>query len=284
MKVLIVIFSICAILAVSAQAEEEWREIDWSNVVPTEAKVVVNPSEQTRTGRIVGGVVVEPHFHPYQAGLLVTRPETIQTFLCGGSLISTNRVLTAAKCVFESVRTQVILGAHQITANEPTQQRFTVESTYYRIHAQYLASHHFNDIAVLILPRHATLNAQVGLIDLAPADSGSFTGFLGMVSGWGITTDNGQYSTYLRAVQNTIISNVACARQLGAIIVDTTLCMANSGARGHCIGDAGSPLTNGWPRLQVGVASFNSNNGCEVGFAGGYSRVSSYNLWIARQQ
>jgi chymotrypsin len=100
------LFVLVALFAVSAFAEEEpeWIEIDWSKVVPVtdmpgfwddrDIRPAFYPGDQTRTGRIVGGTIVTPHTHPYQAGLLISFSGGIG--LCGGSVISTRAVLTAA--------------------------------------------------------------------------------------------------------------------------------------------------------------------------------------------
>lgn len=104
MKLLVA--AVFALLAVSAYAEEEnWGEIDMSTVIPRvdvpgfwdgrDIKPAFYPGDQTRTGRIVGGQIVTPGTHPYQVGLLL-RINILLTSLCGGSLISTRAVLTAA--------------------------------------------------------------------------------------------------------------------------------------------------------------------------------------------
>jgi len=97
------IFVVLAVLA-SAEEEANW-EIDWSTVLPIqdipgfwdgrEIRPAVYPGDQSRTGRIVGGQIVTPHAHPYQAGLLM-RINILATGLCGGSLLSNRAVLTAA--------------------------------------------------------------------------------------------------------------------------------------------------------------------------------------------
>lgn len=103
MKLLVA--AIFAVLAISAQADYESFDIDWSKVVPvTELPGfwkgrLIRPfsSEQiNRNGRIVGGQIVTPHAHPYQAGLLMNFGTG--TGLCGGSIISLRSVLSAAHC------------------------------------------------------------------------------------------------------------------------------------------------------------------------------------------
>jgi hypothetical protein len=73
-------FAIFALLAVLAFADN--AAIDWSRVVPrTEIpgfwesrpllKSLFTSAGLSRNGRIVGGAIVQPHTHPYQAGLLM---------------------------------------------------------------------------------------------------------------------------------------------------------------------------------------------------------------------
>jgi secreted trypsin-like serine protease len=297
MKLLVA--AIFAVLAVSAYAENsdmEWKEIDWSKVVPVtdmpgfwdgrEIRPAFYPEDATRTGRIVGGVVVTPGAHPYQAGLLMNFAGG--TGLCGGSLINANRVLTAAHCPIGSGSTQVILGAHFInTATEPSQQRRTVASAQYRLHASYNPSNLNNDIAILIILTPFTLNARVALIPLAPANSGTFAGAATVVSGWGRIGDGagGGTSANLRSVTNTVITNAVCAQTFGGIIVASTICISTTGGRGTCNGDSGGPLTTvvGGVRTQIGVVSFGAAAGCTVGFPAGFARVSSFITWIAGQ-
>jgi hypothetical protein len=61
----LIVAAILALFAVSAHAEADWVEIDWSKVVPVaempgfwdgrEIRPAVYPGDMTRTGRIVGG-------------------------------------------------------------------------------------------------------------------------------------------------------------------------------------------------------------------------------------
>jgi secreted trypsin-like serine protease len=202
---------------------------------------------------------------------------------CGGSLITTRAVLTAAHCPEGSSSTIVILGAHQLTANEPSQQRFDVPIENYRIHPQYDRETISNDIAILILPTEATLNSFVSLIALpALGVTDSFVGELATVSGWGRFTDQSMDSSpFLRSTQNIIISNSVC-RVSSSIVIDSTLCMSTAGGRGSCRGDSGGPLTiqSRGQLVQVGVVSFGSSQGCEAGIPDGYARVTSFRQWV----
>ena len=198
-----------------------------------EIRPAVYPGDQTRTGRIVGGDIVSPHTHPYQVGLLMTFGGG--TGLCGGSIIAAHVILTAAHCPIGSSSTQVIAGAHQLTANEATQHRVVVPSSGYRLHGSYNPSNLNNDIATLIIPGTIPLNAQRAVIDLAPIDSPSFAGELATVSGWGRIADGSQAtSAHLRSVQNNVITNAQCTATFGGIIVPSTICITTAGGRGTC--------------------------------------------------
>jgi secreted trypsin-like serine protease len=275
-----------------AAAEVDWENIDWSTVVPVQdmpgfwdgrdIRPVHYPGDMTRTGRIVGGEIVTPHTHPYQAGLLISFGGG--TGLCGGTVISNRAILTAAHCPINSLSTQVRLGAHQLTAAEPTQVHLAIPTSGYRLHPNYTPSNLNNDIAVLVHPPTFGFTPQIQAIPLAGADSPSFAGELATVSGWGRISDgSGATSAFLRSVQNNVITNAQCAATYGTnVVVASTICIQTTGGRGTCNGDSGGPLTvgQGGGRLHIGTVSFGAAAGCEMGFPAGFARTSSFIGWI----
>lgn len=113
------IFAFLAIFVVSIFAEIETSEpvIDWSKVIPVQSRPgfwdgrEIRPAYypgNVRTGGIVGGNIVVPNSHAYQAVLLVVWLGN--TLLCGGSMISNRAILTSANCLSETTSAQVILG------------------------------------------------------------------------------------------------------------------------------------------------------------------------------
>lgn len=290
MKLLIFACLAVAALANPIYDEPEWVEIDWSKVVPvTEMPGFwdgrsLRPSEfvtSKRESRIVGGSEATPHSRPFQVALIMTSP-TGNT-ICGGSVISSSRILTAAHCSVGTSSTQVIAGAHNHEVNEATQQRATVPSGNYRIHEAYNPNNLNNDVSVLILPGTFSLNQYVSAIGLADPGQGTFVGASATMSGWGRVSDVGGLASTLRFVVRPVISNVECAATYGSTIIDSTICVSTTGGQGTCHGDSGGPLTvQEHGGVLIGVVSFVASAGCEIGFPAGFARVSSFREWIQR--
>lgn len=271
----LIVAAVFAVLLASAAADNAHWDIDWSKVVPVTDLPgfwdgrIIKPSftNTRRSGRIVGGEEADPNAHPYQVALLMQF--ATGTGLCGASVLNNRNILTAAHCLQGSSSTQVVMGAHQLTIVEPNQQRQTVQSADYRIHANYDPSTLHNDIALLHLPNEASFNAfvQPTLLPTAFQDD-LFVGEQATISGWGRTSDAGQQtSPVLRFVTQPVITNAVCAATYGGLIIPSTICIATTGGRSACNGDSGGPLTiqREGHTVQIGIAVFVAAAGCESG-------------------
>ncbi|XP_053662965.1 brachyurin-like [Anopheles marshallii] len=274
----------------------EWIEIDWPSVRPIEefdhywdrlpAELQVY---RTMRGshRITNGQEATPGQFPYQIALLIDFSQG--TALCGGSVLTRNFILTAAHCVVEKASTLAmggvaIMGVHNRTAREDSQQRIRFTSSGIRRHPQFNSTSLRNDIAIVRLDSSMSFTARIQPIRLpARSDVRLFGGYIGTVSGFGRTSDTSwSISAVLRYTTNAIMTNTECVTQWSYdTISNQNLCMWGTGGRSTCNGDSGGPLAiqDGDP-IQIGVVSFVSARGCTVGKPSVYTRVSSYVDWI----
>nr|XP_061799281.1 granzyme B(G,H)-like [Nerophis lumbriciformis] len=185
---------------------------------------------------IVGGKVAKAHSKPYMASLHVNGGHT-----CGGILIREDFVLTAAHCKNESIeKMTVILGAHNISKHEKSQQRIHVAEFY--LHPRYTPGGYTNDIMLLKLERKATLNRNVQFIVL-PKKNGKIPAQTKcVVAGWG-QTEKVPTSDVLKETTEKIQFNFECKNIWQEIFhSDHMICTRPDKKGGVCWGDSGGPL------------------------------------------
>jgi len=237
-----------------------------------------------KEGRIVGGEEATPGAWPWQA---LVQPGG---FMCGGSLITPEWVLTAAHCLFDgddnpipADQVTVVLGAHNITQIEPSQQQRQVAQAI--PHPQYDPVSSDNDIALLRLATAAMLTERVQTVSLiSMGDEGlAAPGTLATVTGWGALMEGGAGPDVLYQVSVPVVSNDDCNTALGGGITANMLCAGLAeGGKDSCQGDSGGPLVvpDGANWKQAGVVSF--GQGCaRPNSYGVYARVSQYIDWIS---
>ncbi|KAJ8918116.1 hypothetical protein NQ315_011573 [Exocentrus adspersus] len=226
-------------------------------------------------GRIIGGHEAQPHSRPYQVALIINGEN-----FCSGSLISPNYVLTAARCTSSASYVELILGAHNLNIQEASQMRLTSSSII--IHEDYMKpDQHDNDISLIKTPNHIVTNEYIQIVPLADAVSGTYTGYVADVSGWGTTSDSTPtMSPVLLQTHLVIQANFYCVDIFGPdVIKPSTMCGSNGReVIGPCNGDSGAPLVAG--NVQVGIASFIASSGCDSTDPSGYTRISYFRPWI----
>merc|ERR1711936_1286408 len=222
--------------------------------------------------KIVGGESTEANEYPWQVGLLSSRSSS--TPFCGGTLISSQEVLTAAHCGTNIG--WVVLGEHDITKADGEQKVRVCSTT---LHPQYNRKTIDNDFAILRLCSPVSFSRDVSTVCL-PSSSSNYDNVQAVVSGWGrLSWDGGPPNTLMKVSLDTM-SNRKC-RNKWPHITANMICAARAGNSG-CKGDSGGPLVtrenNGFSL--IGVVSHGKK--CEKGYPGVFARVTSQLTWIKR--
>ncbi|XP_034143473.1 elastase-1-like [Esox lucius] len=238
--------------------------------------------EEVPRTKVVGGGIALPNSWPWQVSLLVK--SGVSYFQnCGGILIRTGWVLTAASCVDSPKTLLVVLGEYNLNSIEGTEQLITVSRII--IHPLWnknLASG--NDIALLQLSTPATLNSAVQLAALPPSGQILPNNYACYISGWGSTYTGGLVSNSLRQAYLPIVDYQTCSSPSwwGAVAKPNMICAGGS-TNSACNGDSGGPLNCqvGGRYYVHGVTSFVSAAGCNTfQKPTGFTRVSAYISWI----
>jgi trypsin len=211
---------------------------------------------------VVGGSEVPEGGHPYMAA--VTRGGDP---FCGGTVIASQWVLTAAHCMIAN-NLSVVVGDVDFTEG----RRIRVDRIV--VHPNYDPDTSANDVALLHLASAAGVPAI--RVPGAAADRFETTGTPATVVGWGSETPVvGQVpslSTRLRQADLTVVSDADCSEEADSA---TQVC-AEGFLKDSCQGDSGGPLIvqGDFGPIQLGVVSYGL--GCGVPeFPGVYSEVNS---------
>ncbi|KAL4703315.1 hypothetical protein ACJJTC_006678 [Scirpophaga incertulas] len=226
-------------------------------------------------GKIVGGYNASIEEMPYQVLLLLQRGNKF--YQCGGSIVTTKVVLTAAHCVIGVSLVYVIVGTTLASVGG-----VEYNTTRYVKHPQYSRVSRSYDIAVVKLNRPIRLDGVTSRkITLAAAGTDVLPGTNLLVSGWGATAENGNATDQLMAVIVPTVAIDECRKAYPySRLTDRQICAGvPEGGKDSCQGDSGGPAVDVATGIQVGVVSFGT--GCaRPDVPGVYIKVSSFRDWL----
>uniref|UniRef100_A0A3P9LDZ0 Peptidase S1 domain-containing protein n=1 Tax=Oryzias latipes TaxID=8090 RepID=A0A3P9LDZ0_ORYLA len=209
------------------------------------------PPLNTKVGsRIVGGQAAAAGAWPWQVRLY------IRGGLCGGSLINSQWILSAAHC-FSLV---VYLGETQ--RKGPNSVSRTVSRII--VHPNYDKLTQDNDISLVEMTSPVTFNDYISPVCLAAK---------GMLQSF--SSFPGSTSSTLQEVSVPIVSNTQCRDSYSSLTSNMMCAGLTEGGKDSCQGDSGGPLVskNDTRWVQAGVVSFGYEC-AQPNFPGVYTRVS----------
>ncbi|WP_189945995.1 S1 family serine peptidase [Streptomyces roseolus] len=231
---------------------------------------------------VVGGQEAAPGAYPYVAALVDV--ERHRQF-CGGALIGSRHVLTAAHCLTgayaDTGRVAVLLGDHDLRTAAESRHARVARPVRFTVHPGYDRRTQHDDLAVITLSAPVRADAGVRPIALpAPAESFDHTRLEAV--GWGATAFGEGPSPVLRTVTLDTVPHAECARRGAGPLTPAQLCTWTPG-RDTCVYDSGGPLahrTGTGRRVLAALVSY--GRGCATDTPAVNTRITSHLAWIAR--
>ncbi|XP_066594930.1 uncharacterized protein [Prorops nasuta] len=230
--------------------------------------------------------------YPWQVAILKKDPNE-SVYVCGGTLISSRHIITAAHCVKTHAGRDLRarLGEWDVNHDVEFYPYIERDIVSVHVHPEFYAGTLYNDIAILKLDHDVDFEKNPHISPAClPDKHDDFTGTRCWTTGWGKDAfgDFGKYQNILKEVDVPVVSNQVCEHQMKRTRLGSSfnlhpgfICAGGEEGKDACKGDGGGPMVcerNGRWQLS-GVVSWGIGCG-QPGVPGVYARVSYYLDWI----
>ncbi|MGW1807612.1 S1 family peptidase [Streptomyces sp. NPDC002078] len=233
-----------------------------------------SPTASAAPQPIVGGTTTTTTAYPF----VMQITDAYGSQLCGGTLVSATKVVTAAHCMAgaSASNVRVVGGRTYLNGTDGTVGR--VSKIW--VNPDYMEATGGHDVAVLTL---STSMPYQPVSYVSSSQTGVYAaGTTARILGWGTTSENGSSSNQLRTATVPIVSDSSCRSSYGSDFVQSDMVCAgySSGGVDTCQGDSGGPLLIGG--VLAGITSW--GEGCaEADHPGVYTRLTTFSDLVTAQ-
>ncbi|XP_034663155.1 proclotting enzyme [Drosophila subobscura] len=209
-------------------------------------------------------------------------------FKCGGSLISTSMVITAAHCVYKMQEDRVLIGLGRYDLDDYNEDGAEMHNVRRLLWHPEFSTRVVSDadIALVSLQRPVTFNDVIGPICLWTEQESETVTKSGFIAGWGTDEFGNSKTQYPRVVEAEIASATDCISTWKAsAVTERTLCAGNRDGSGPCLGDSGGGLmirrdTHWVLRGIVSLGERGTSGRCQLSQYVLYCDLSKHLTWI----
>ncbi|XP_044019359.1 serine protease 27-like [Aphidius gifuensis] len=228
--------------------------------------IVIQANGQDNAPRIVGGSDAQKGQYPF----IVSIQKSLSHF-CGGSIINSKWILTAAHCVKGQSPFDFNIVAGVTSLKEGGK---IYKSDFLQWHESFSMTFIKNDIGLIRLTTDIEYNENVKPIAL-PTNNFYQVEYSVTLIGWGTTKTWGKVPDKLQHIQLKTVSQLKCKLK-HLFARKTTICTLTKRGEGACHGDSGGPLVA--DNTLIGIVSYGLP--CARGIPDVFTRVWSYVDWI----
>lgn len=230
---------------------------------------------------------------PWQAAIL-KRSGREMVYVCGGTLIDQQYIVTAAHCLkeLEASDLKVRLGEWDVRDKSEFYPHVEYDVTGMYVHPEFYEGNLENDVALMRLKGRVdnTLYPHIGPVCLPQANN-DFTGQVCRITGWGKDDwgSEGEFQSILKETEVPVMNKNVCQQVLRTTKLGSSyklhegmMCAGGEENRDACKGDGGGPLvcrSKSGEFYLAGIVSWGIGCG-ERGVPGVYVDVPYYVEWM----